>query len=93
MLSDKVEDVDFSLNKLVISAHSCFITFFGLRVCDLQVAVPGSELLPAHDLPLQLIQRDVHAIKNHRVVVESGGEFIMNVRHDEKKKKTPSVQS
>lgn len=65
--------------------HTCFITFFGLRVCDLQVAVPGSELLPAHDLPLQLIQRDVHAIKNHRVVAESGGEFIMNVSHDEKK--------
>lgn len=61
----------------------CHITFFGLRVCDLQVAVPRPELLPAHDLPLQLPQRDVRAVKNHRVGAEFGGEFIVNVSHVE----------
>ena len=66
---------------------SC-LTFFGLCVCDLQVAVRGSELLPAHDLPLQIPQRDVRAVKYHRVVAEFGGEFIMNMSHAEITKKT-----
>lgn len=54
-----------------------------MRVSDLQVAVPRPELLPAHDLPLQLPQRDVRAVKNHRVGAEFGGEFIVNVSHVE----------
>lgn len=70
-------------NTIHISPYICFITFFGLCVCDLQVAVPGSELLPAHDLPLQLPQRDVRAVKNHRVRAEFRGEFIMNMSHAE----------
>lgn len=73
--------------KTVLSVHTlCFITFFGLCVCDLQVAVPGSELLPAHDLPLQISQRDVRAVKKHRVVAEFRGEFIMNMSHAETEK-------
>lgn len=70
-------------NTTHISPYICLITFFGLCVCDLQVAVPGSELLPAHDLPLQLPQRDVRAVKNHRVRAEFRGEFIVNMSHAE----------
>lgn len=65
----------------------CFITFFGLCVSDLQVAVRGSELLSAHDLPLQISQRDVRAVKKHRVVAEFRGEFIMNMSHAETEQK------
>lgn len=57
------------------------ITFLALCVGDLQVAVRGSELLPAHDLPLQIPQRDAWAVNNHRVVAQLGGEFIMNMSH------------
>ncbi len=62
-------------------------TFFSLRVCDLQVAVPGSQLLPAHDLPLQVPQCDVRAVKNHRIIAEFGGEFIVNMSHAESEQK------
>lgn len=55
--------------------------FFALSVGDLQVAVRGSELLSAHDQPLQLLQGDVRAVKHHGVVAQFGGEFIMNMRH------------
>lgn len=55
--------------------------FFALSVGDLQVAVGGSELLSAHDPPLQLLQGDVRAVKHHGVVAQFGGEFIVNVRH------------
>lgn len=58
-------------------------TFFGLGVSDLQVAVPSSELLSAHDPSLQVIQRDVRAIENHSVVAEFRGELIMNMSHVE----------
>ena len=68
----------------------CDITFLGLCVGDLQVAVPGSQLLPAHDLPLQVLQRDVRAVKHHRVVAEFGGEFIMNMSHAGMKEKESS---
>lgn len=68
----------------------CDITFLGLCVGDLQVAVPGSQLLPAHDLPLQVLQRDVRAVKHHRVVAEFGGEFIMNMSHAGMKQKESS---
>lgn len=78
-------------NTIHISPYIFLITFFGLCVCDLQVAVPGSELLPAHDLPLQLPQRDVRAVKNHRVRAEFRGEFIMNMSHAEIEKKTKLV--
>lgn len=63
--------------------YMCYITFFGLRVSDLQVAVPGSQPLPAHDLPLQVSQREVRAVKHHRVVAELRGKFIMNMSHIE----------
>lgn len=65
-------------------------TFFGLGVCDLQVAVPGSELLPAHDLLLQVRQRDVRPVKNHRVVAEFGGELIVNMSHAGNKRRALS---
>lgn len=71
-----------------ISPYVCLITFFGLCVCDQQVAVPRPELLSVHDLPLQLPQRDVQAVKNHRVSAEFRGEFIMNMSHVETEKKT-----
>lgn len=74
----------------------CDITFLGLCVGDLQVAVPGSQLLPAHDLPLQVLQRDVRAVKHHRVVAEFGGEFIMNMSHagmTQKRKLAPRCQT
>lgn len=58
------------------------VFFFGLSVSDLQVAVRGSQLLPARDLPLQVLQRDVRAVKNHRVVAKFRGKFIMNMSHD-----------
>lgn len=62
------------------------ITLLALRVGDLQVAVPGSEPLPAHDLPLQVPQRDVRPVKHRRVVAELGGKFIMNMCHGESKR-------
>lgn len=61
----------------------CHFTFFGLRVCDLQVAVAGPELLLSHDQLLELPQRDVRAVENHRVGAKFGGEFIVNVSHGE----------
>lgn len=74
-----------------IGPYVCLITFFRLGVCDQQVAVPGPELLSAHDLPLQLLQRDVQAVKNHCVSAEFRGEFIMNMSHVEAEKKTRPV--
>ncbi|MEQ2168438.1 hypothetical protein GOODEAATRI_014409 [Goodea atripinnis] len=50
-----------------------------------EVAVPGSKLLPGHDLLFQVSQRDVRPVKNHRVVAEFGGELIMNMSHAENK--------
>lgn len=66
-------------------SHStiCHFTFFGLRVCDLQVAVARPQLLLSHDQLLELPQRDVRAVENHRVGAEFRGEFIVNVSHGE----------
>uniref|UniRef100_A0A3B5KC47 Uncharacterized protein n=1 Tax=Takifugu rubripes TaxID=31033 RepID=A0A3B5KC47_TAKRU len=41
------------MSTLLSIHHIRSFTFFCLRVCDLQVAVAGSELLPLHDEPLQ----------------------------------------
>lgn len=85
VFSTKVQTV--RINTLSSVHTYVLITFFVLCVCDLQVAVPGSELLPAHDLPLQIPQGDVRAVKNHSVIAEFGGEFIMNMSHGETKQK------
>lgn len=87
MFSSKVQT---AIINTLLSGQTCccFFTFFVLCVSDLQVAVPGSELLPAHDLPLQIPQRDVRAVKHHRVVAEFGGEFVVNMSHAEMDPKT-----
>lgn len=69
------------MSTLLSSHHIRSFTFFCLRVCDLQVAVAGSELLPLHDEPLQLLKRDVRAVKNHRVGAPFRCEFIMYMSH------------
>lgn len=69
------------MSTLLSSHHIRSFTFFCLRVCDLQVAVAGSELLPLHDEPLQLLKRDVRAVKNHRVGAPFRCEFIVYMSH------------
>lgn len=80
VFSSKVQNCH-DKHTLTISSHIWVVTLFGLSVCDLQVAVTGSELLPLHDLDLQVPQRDVWPVKKHRVVAEFGGKFIMNMSH------------
>lgn len=56
-------------------------TFFGLRVGDLQVAVGRLQLLPAHDLALEVAQGDVQPVEGDRIIVELGGELVVHARH------------
>lgn len=57
------------------------VFFSSLRIGDLQVAVRGLEPLPAHDLPLELVQGDVQPIESDCVVVQFGRKLIVNTRH------------
>lgn len=60
------------------------LTFLRLRVGDLQVAVGGLQLLPPHDLLLQVAEGDVQAIEGDGVVLEFGREFIVHTGHGAK---------
>lgn len=73
----------FILTRMTVKTKTNLSVFTLLALCVgyLQVAVCGSQFLPAHDLLLQLHQRDVRAVKNQRVVAEFGGEFVMNMSH------------